>query len=187
MQSVQVAGVDVQDAHSAVVMLLALANGRLIEIGVPVFYAEGAIVVSGKPALIPPPDTVVPPAAPKITVDPSATRELSTMLPAFFSAFAGGDSAKIDAFAAPGVQFTGLNGEVGFGSVVSVIVPKTGGDVRNLTATVAWLPVSTPSAGPPAAGGRAQIEMTYAMTVVQRAGRWYVRSIGPSTTPAGPS
>lgn len=203
VQSVQPAGVQVRGAHSAVVSLLALANGRLIELSVPVYYAEGGLVVSGQPALTAPPVAVVPPAGPKVTEDLAVQQTLRSLLRAFFRAFASGPSSQLAAFAAPGTQLSGLGGEVGFGSIVNVSVPATASAaknsaaknnaaknnaVRNITVTVAWLPVSTPSAGPPSsAGGRAQIDMTYAMTVVQRAGRWYVSSIGASTALAGPS
>lgn len=189
VQSVEAAGVQVQNTHSAIVSLLALVNGRLIELGVPVYYSGGALVVSGEPALTSPPTSAVPPAAPQVAVDRSAQQALTPMLPAFFRAYASGQSKQLAAFAAPGAQLSGLGGEVGFGSVVGVSVPASRGSVRHITVTVTWLPASTPSAGPPtsSAGGRAQIEMTYAMTVVQRAGRWYVSSIGVSTTLARPS
>ncbi|HYK32930.1 MAG TPA: conjugal transfer protein [Streptosporangiaceae bacterium] len=193
VQSVQPAGVDVRSANSAVVSLLAEANGRLIELSVPIYYADGGLVVSGQPALIAPPVGIVPPAGPKVTQDRLAQQTLSRLLPAFFRAYASGSSSQLAAFAAPGTRLSGLGGEVGFGSIVNVSVPTTGGSassaLRNITVTVAWLPVSTPSAGPPnpSAGGRAQIDMTYSMTVVQRAGRWYVSSIGASTALAGQS
>ena len=49
----QVAGVSVTGSHSAVVTLLArLGNGRLIELGVPVYAAHSAMIVSGNPALL---------------------------------------------------------------------------------------------------------------------------------------
>jgi hypothetical protein len=186
VQSEQLAGVEVESAHSAVVKVLALADNQIIEIGIPVYDADGGIVVSGQPAFIsPPPGLVLPPPA-KVTPDKTAQRELIAQLPAFFSAYAGSDTAKINQFAAPGVKLSGLNGEVGFGSLLGVTVPASSGAVRQITVTVAWLPVSSPSAGA-SAGGRAQIDMTYAMTVVQRAGRWYVSSIGASTALPGPS
>jgi hypothetical protein len=192
VQSVQPAGVAVRSAHSAIVSLLALANGRLIDLSVPVYYADGGLVVSGQPALTPPPAGIVPPTGVKVTQDLSAQRTLSKLLPAFFRAYASGPSSQLAAFAAPGAHLAGLGGEVGFGGIVNLSVPTTGATgvsaARNITVTVAWLPASTPSAGPPtSARGRAQIDMTYAMTVVQRAGRWYVSSVGASTAPAGPS
>jgi hypothetical protein len=186
VQSEQLAGVDVKNAHSAVVKVLALANNQIIEIGVPVYYADGGIVVSGQPAFIsPPPGLVLPPPG-KITVDKTAQRQLTAQLPAFFRAYAGSDTAKINQFAAPGVKLSGLNGEVGFGTILGVTVPASAGTVRQITVTVTWLPVSSPSAGA-SAGGRAQIDMTYDMTVVRRAGKWYVSSIGASTALPGPS
>jgi Conjugative transposon protein TcpC len=188
VESEQVAGVDVQNAHSAVVKLLALANGRMIEIGVPVYYSGGGIVVSGQPAFLSPPPGLILPAQAKVALDEPAVRQLTAQLPAFFSAFAGSDTAKIDQFTVPGVTLSGLNDEVGFGSILGVTVPVAAGTTKRITVTVAWLPASTPSAGPPSpSAGRAQIDMTYAMTVVQRAGRWYVRSIGASTALPRPS
>ncbi len=186
VQSEQLAGVDVQNAHSAVVNVLALASNQIIEIGIPVYYADGGIVVSGQPAFIsPPPGLVLPPPA-KTAPDDKAQQQLTAQLPAFFRAYAGSDSSKIDVFAAPGVKLSSLNGEVTFGSILGVTVPASSGAVRQITVTVAWLPVSSPSAGA-SAGGRRQIDMTYAMTVVQRAGKWYVSSIGASTALPGPS
>ncbi len=194
---VQAAGVRVRSAHSAIVSLLALVNGRLIELDVPVYYAGGTgsggpgggLVVSGQPALTAPPAGTALPAAAKVAVDRPAQQALTRALPAFFRAYASGQSAWLATFAAPGARLSGLGGEVGFGSIVGVSVPASGGSVRNITVTVTWQLAATPSAGPPtsSAPSRAQVEMTYAMTVVQRAGRWYVSSIGAATAPAGPS
>ena len=187
VQSEQVVGVDVRNANSAVVDVLGLTGGRLIEIGVPVYYSGGGMVVSGQPALLTPPGNLVPPTAPKVTIDVPAQQALSHQLPGFFRAYASGESAKLNAFAAPGVRLFGLAGEVEFGNIVNVIVPVASGSTRNITVTVTWLPASTPSAGPPASGGRAQLQMTYAMTVIRRGGHWYVSSIGASTALPGPS
>jgi hypothetical protein len=187
VQSEQVVGVDVQNANSAVVDVLGLTGGRLIEIGVPVYYSGGGMVVGGQPALLSPPANLVPPAAPKVTIDVQVQQALGRELPNFFRAYASGESAKLNAFAAPGVRLSGLGGEVEFGNIVNVIVPVANGSTRNITVTVTWLPASTPSAGPPASGGRAQLQMTYAMTVIRRGGHWYVSSIGASTALPGPS
>ena len=40
-----------RDANHAVVTLLARVNGQLMELGVPVYYAGGALAVSGEPGL----------------------------------------------------------------------------------------------------------------------------------------
>jgi len=187
VQSEQVVGVDVQNDNSAIVDVLGLTGGRLIEIGVPVYYSGGGMVVSGLPAQLTPPASLIPPAAPKVTIDVQSQQALTRQLPDFFRAYASGESAKLNAFAAPGVQLTGLGGEVEFGSIGNVVVPAASGSTRNITVTVTWLPASTPSAGPPASGGRAQLQMTYAMTVIRRGGHWYVSSIGASTALPGPS
>ena len=187
VQFEQVVGVDVQNDNNAIVDVLGLTGGRLIEIGVPVYYSGGGMVVSGQPAFLTPPANLIPPAAPKVTIDVQAQQALTRQLPDFFRAYASGESAKLSAFAAPGVQLSGLGGEVEFGSIVNVIVPVASGSTRNVTVTVTWLPASTPSAGPPASGGRAQLQMTYAMTVIRRGGHWYVSSIGASTALPGPS
>jgi Conjugative transposon protein TcpC len=187
VQFEQVVGVDVQNDNNAIVDVLGLTGGRLIEIGVPVYYSGGGMVVSGQPAFLTPPANLIPPTAPKVTIDVRAQQALARQLPDFFRAYASGESAKLSAFAAPGVQLSGLGGEVEFGSIVSVVVPAGSGSTRNITVTVTWLPASTPSAGPPASGGRAQLQMTYAMTVIRRGGHWYVSSIGASTTLPGPS
>ena len=51
LQSEQVAGIAVQDPQHAVVTLLALVNGQLLELGVPVAASGAAVTVSGEPAL----------------------------------------------------------------------------------------------------------------------------------------
>src|ERR1700722_19176629 len=157
VQSEQVAGIEVSSAHSAVVKLLAVANGQLIEIGVPVYFANGGIVVSGQPALLaPPPGLILPPAA-KIAPDRPAEAALTAALPAFFRAFAASTTTGLSQFTTPGTQLTGLGGEVTFGTIQSVTVPVASGPVKHITVTVDWLPASTPSAGPAtSAGGRAQ-------------------------------
>ena len=50
LQSEQVADVAVKDSQHAVVTLLARVNGQLMELGVPVYYAGGALAVSAEPA-----------------------------------------------------------------------------------------------------------------------------------------
>ena len=50
LQSVQVAGIRVQDPQHAVVTLLALLNGQLMELGVPVAATGSGLVVSAEPA-----------------------------------------------------------------------------------------------------------------------------------------
>jgi hypothetical protein len=177
--SEQVAGIDVRTAHIAVVTLLASVNGKMMELGVPLYASGGGIVVSGEPAVLPPPVTVSPPGTPQAGSDPAAQRALSSQLPAFFQAYANGDQATLNRFLAPGVSVNGLDGVVSFGSIGSIAVPP-GGATRDITVTVNWvLPGQV-------RGGMSQLATTYDMSVIdQQSGRWYVREIRASTQPMG--
>jgi len=186
LQSEQVASVVVRSAHSAIVTLLVRANGQLSELGVPIYAASGRLVVSGLPALLPPPLTAVPPAAPKVVGDPAAQQSVALMLPGFFRAFASSDTASLTAFAAPGVHLSGLGGVVSLGSVQQVSVPAAGGATRHITVTVTWVTPATSLTGSPVANSQAQIDMTYAMNVVRHGGKWLVQSIAASAELAGP-
>ena len=53
LQSEVVAATDVQDAHHAVVTLLARVSGQLMQLGVPVYASSDGLVVSGAPAWLP--------------------------------------------------------------------------------------------------------------------------------------
>ncbi|HXZ74484.1 MAG TPA: conjugal transfer protein, partial [Streptosporangiaceae bacterium] len=184
LQSEQVADVAVQDANHAVVTLLARVNGNLMELGVPVYYAGGALAVTGEPAWLPaPPKAAVPTPTPPSS-DEASQAELTKQLPAFFQAYASGDQATLGRFLAPGTTVTGLNGQLTFGSLAGVTVPA-GGDTRHVIATVEWnVPgqASSVTASPPA-----QLEMSYALTIVNQGGTWYISAIGPSFQTAGSS
>jgi len=189
LQSEQVAGVTVQNAHNAVVTLLAQVNGHLIALGVPVYSAGGGLVISGEPALLPPPAQVTPPTPPAVTSDPGTQAELARQLPAFFRAFASGDKLTLGRFLASGARISGLGGAVAFSGISQLIVPAARGVIRHIEVTVLW---STP--GQPTTPGKssvasapAQIQMTYAMTVLWHAGSWYVQSIGASAGLPGPT
>ena len=184
LQSEQVADVAVQDAHHAVVTLLARVNGNLMELGVPVYYSGGALAVSSEPAWLPaPPKAAVPTPTPPSS-DSASQAELSKQLPAFFQAYASGDQATLGRFLAPGTTVTGLNGQLTFGSLAGVTVPA-GGDTRHVIATVEWNVPGQASSGTVSAP--AQLEMSYALTIVNKGGTWYISAIGPSFQTAGSS
>jgi hypothetical protein len=188
LQSEQVANVAVQDAHHAVVTLLARVNGQLMELGVPVYYSSGALAVSGEPAWLPAPSKAPVPTSSATTSDATAQSELTKQLPAFFQAYASGDQATLGRFLAPGTTVSGLGGALTFGSLAGVTVPA-GGDTRHVVATVVWNIPGQASSGqaaknaPPPAG----LEMSYALTIVKKDGTWYISAIGPSLQPAGSS
>jgi hypothetical protein len=178
LQSDQVAGIDVRDGQHAVVTLLARVNGRLMELGVPIYAANGGMVISGEPAWLPGPAQVSPPASAAATSDLAAQNALNAQLPAFFQAYASGDSATMARFLARGASVTGLGGAVTYSSIASLYVP-VGGDTRRITVSVVWqLPGNAGSAP-------AQLQMTYDMTVVSQNANWYVKTISASAQPAG--
>lgn len=196
LQSEQVAGIQVLSAHRAIVTLLAQVDGgRLIELGVPLYSAGGAMVISGQPALLsPPPGADLPAAQPSAPADVAAGRSLAGALPAFFRAYASGNAAALRPFSEPGHRLSGLGGVVTFVRITSTVVPKSAGPVRQILVTVRWLGVLPTSTSPIVPGGPAstahapgEIDMTYAMTVVRHAASWLVRSVGAAAVQPGPS
>jgi hypothetical protein len=179
LQSEQVAGIAIQDRQHAVVTLLATVNGQLMELGVPVIASGGGVVVAGEPAWLPAPQPISPPPAPRGASDPVAQGELMRELPAFFEAYANGDSAALSRFAARGASLTGLGGAVAFDSIASLDVPP-GGATRQITVTVIW---QVPSQG---SAGIAKLAMTYRVSVLAlQSGKWYVNEISASTEAVG--
>jgi len=179
LQSEQVAGIDVQGPQHAVVTLLALVNGQLIELGVPIAASGGGVVVSGEPAWLPAPAQISPPSAAAGRSDPVAQSQLNNELPAFFQAYANGDSAALKGFLAPGVSLTGLGGTVAFDSVTALHVPP-GGTTRQITVSVIWQLV-----GQGMENGT-KLQVTYGMSVVQQSSvKWYVKEISASIEAVG--
>jgi Conjugative transposon protein TcpC len=195
LQSEQVAAISVQNTHHAIVTLLAQVSSGLIELGVPIYSAQGGLVVSAEPALLPGPERATPPSSPSSASDPAAVTALTDQLPGFFRAYASGDQEALGRFLAPGAVVTGLGGAVNFGSISGMEVPS-GGATRRIEVSVTWQFVgqATPrergrkSAKASSVSDAApNLEMTYEMTVVRRSGSWYVEAIGPSVMqPEGP-
>ncbi|MGO9082876.1 MAG: conjugal transfer protein [Streptosporangiaceae bacterium] len=184
LQSEQVASVRVQNAHQAVITLLAQVSGRLIELGVPVYASGGGLVVSGEPALLPAPARAAIPQSTAVSTDPAAQTALLTVLPSFFQAYASGDQATLARFLAPGAHVTGLGGTVTFGSISQITVPR-GGGTRQITVSVTWrMPPGTSTS--PVGAARADVQMTYQLTVVRHGGIWDVASIGAAAALPGP-
>jgi Conjugative transposon protein TcpC len=195
LQSEQVASVSVQNAQHAVVTLLAWVNSGLIELGVPVYSAQGGLVVSAEPALLPGPERATPPSPPSAASDSAAVTALTDQLPGFFRAYASGDQEALGRFLVRGAVVTGLGGAVDFGSISRMEVPP-GGATRRIEVSVTWQFVgqTTPrergrksAKAPSVSDASAGLEMTYEMTVVRQNGSWYVEAIGPSVMqPGGP-
>ncbi len=184
LQAEQVAGITVRDPRHAVVTLLALVNGQLIQLGVPVTASAGGVVVSGEPAWLSGPPQISPPAAAPSRSDPVAQSQLMNELPAFFQAYASSDSATLNKFAVRGVSLTGLGGAVTFYSIGALVVPP-GGATRQITVTVIWQLPNQPAASANL-GMASKLEVTYGMSVVDlQSGKWYVKEIGASTEAVG--
>ena len=186
LQALQVAGIKVTDPQHAVVTLLALISGQLTELGVPVAASGGGLVVSGEPAWLPAPRRILPPptAVPRGS-DPVAQSQLMNELPAFFQAYASGDSVALSRFLAPGASVAGLGGAVTFGSISALHVPP-GTGTRQITVTVIWQVAAQPDPAAGNLGMASKLEMTYGMSVVDlHTGKWYVKEIGASTEAVG--
>lgn len=179
LQSEQVAGITVQDQQHAVVTLLASVNGQLMELGVPIAASGSTVVVSGEPAWLPAPAQISLPAVAAGTSDRVAQSQLMNELPAFFQAYAGGDSATLNKFLAPGVSLTGLGGSVTFDAISGLRVPP-GGASRQITVSVIWQLVSQGMAS------TTKLQVTYGMSVVQQSSvKWYVKEISASIEAVG--
>lgn len=188
LRSEQIASISVQDPHRAIVTLLARISTGLIELAVPVYSAQGGLVVSAEPSLMPGPERANPPSASSPVNDPVAVAALTGQLPGFFRAYASGDQETLGRFLAPGASVTGLGGAVTFGSISGMEVPL-GGATRRIAVSVKWQLPGNPSPRPrgrkldrtsSVSTAPPGLQMTYEMTVVRQNGTWYVQAIGPS-------
>jgi Conjugative transposon protein TcpC len=193
LQSEQVASISVQSTHRAVITLLARVNVGLIELAVPVYSAQGGLVVSAYPALLPLPERATPPSVSIPANDSVAVAALTGQLPGFFRAYASGDQETLGRFLAPGASVTGLGGAVTFGSISGMEVPS-GGATRRIAVSVMWRLPGQSSPRPRSrqsaralsvSAAPAGLVMTYEMSVERQNGTWYVEAIGPSTQQPG--
>ena len=186
LQSEQVATTDVQDAHHAVVTLLARVNGQLMQLGVPVYASSDGLVVSSAPAWLPAPGRATLPTPANTGSDSATQAVLTSQLPAFFQAYASGNQVTLGRFLAQGTTLTGLEGAVDYHSIAAISVPP-GGTTRHIIATVVWSVPARTATGQIAKGGAAaQLQMSYALTVVKQNGTWYVKDISAATESPGP-
>ncbi|MGI5326329.1 conjugal transfer protein [Actinomadura nitritigenes] len=178
VQSVQVAGVDARDAHNGTVTVLARTADKWLRLSVPVYAAAGgALVVSGRPALLPPPTKAALPQGGVQDRDTALENELQPFLGTFFQAYASGNQAALSRFS-DGTPIAGLAGSVSYVQVKEVVAAKGAADERTVTATVGWqLP------GGAGAGGGGELDQAYELTVVKKGTTWYVRDIRGTTEP----
>ncbi|MFC4050374.1 conjugal transfer protein [Actinomadura syzygii] len=175
VQSVQVAGVDARDANNATVTLLARTADKWLRLAVPV-YADngGALVVSARPALLPPPTKARLPQGGVQDRDTALEGELQPFLGTFFQEYATGNQAALSRFSADGATIPGLANSVAFVQVKSVVAPKGSAGERTVTATVVWQP---------AGGGGGELEQAYQLVMVKKGATWLVRDIRGTTQP----
>ncbi|MEV4002018.1 conjugal transfer protein [Actinomadura sp. NPDC049753] len=174
VQSVQVAGVDARDASNATVTLLARTADRWLRLAVPV-YADrsGSLVVSARPALLPPPTKAQLPGDGVQERDTSLETELQPFLGTFFKEYANGNQAALSRFS-NGATIAGLAKTVVFVQVKEVVAPKGPEGSRTVTATVVWQP---------AGGGGGELEQSYQLAMVKKGTTWLVQDIRGTTQP----
>jgi YD repeat-containing protein len=176
VQQLQVAGVDARDSNNAIVTLLVKANDKWLQLAVPVYAKDGAMVISGRPALLPaPPRAALPQPAVKER-DSDLEAELKPRLETFFKAYASSDQSILGLLFSGG-PIAGLNGAVTFAQLGDVVAPHGAAGERTVIATVSW---QIPTPQPKAAA--AELEQTYQLTVAKKDdGNWYVKDIRGAT------
>lgn len=179
MQSVQVAAVEARDSNNAVVTLLARSQDKWFQLAVPVYAKGTALLISGRPALLPPPTRANLPQLGERDRDSGLEGELGTALGGFFTAYARSDQAALTRFSDQ-ASITGLGNTVTFARLNEVVAPRGGPDQRTVTARVTW---QIPP--PDGRGTTGELEQTYELTVVKKDGKWYVRDIRGATRPTG--
>ncbi|NKZ06337.1 conjugal transfer protein [Actinomadura latina] len=174
VQSVQVAGVDARDASNATVTLLARTADRWLRLAVPVYADKsGSLVVSARPALLPPPTKAQLPQGGVDDRDTALENELKPFLGTFFQEYATGNQEALSRFS-DGTTIAGLANSVTFVQVKEVVAAKGPEGERTVTATVVWQP---------AGGGGGELEQSYRLAMVKKGTTWLVRDIRGTTEP----
>ncbi|MEV5568439.1 conjugal transfer protein [Spirillospora sp. NPDC052269] len=176
LTSAQVAGVDVRDADNAIVTVVAGAQGKWFRLAVPVYSKNGAMVVSARPALLPPPAKADLPATGVRDRDSALESELGSVMAAFFPAYAQSDQAALQRFS-DGPPIRGLANSVTFVQVREIIAPRGEVDARTVTVTVGW---QMPA---PGGAGGGELDQTYDLDMVKKNGTWYVHDIRGTAQP----
>lgn len=174
VQSVQVAGVDARDDHNATVTLLARTADRWLRLAVPVYAdTSGSLVVSARPALLPPPTKAQLPQGGVDVRDTALENELKPFLGTFFQEYATGNQEALSRFS-DGTTIAGLANSVTFVQVKEVVAPKGPDGGRTVTATVVWQLAES---------GGGELEQAYRLAMVKKGTTWLVRDIRGTTEP----
>lgn len=181
MEAIGVAGVDVRDEHNAIVTLLARDTQKWFSLAVPVYTADGAMVVAGEPALLAPPARAALPEPRARERDTGLEGALRQPLDGFFRGYGGSDQTLLSQFT-DGPPITGLDGAVTFRGLNEIVAPRGGADRRTVTAEVTWQVPPTSNPRDPAA----ELNLIYELDVVSKNGHWYVSAIRGATPPTTP-
>ncbi|MEO5875443.1 MAG: conjugal transfer protein [Streptosporangiaceae bacterium] len=178
VDSLQVAGVEARGLNNGVVTVLAEVGSHWLRLAVPVYTKDGAMVVSGQPALLEPPKKAALPQASAVEHDTALEGQLKTQLVGFFQAYAASDKVFLSRFADPGI--TGLGAAVTYAALTDITAPKGAADERTVTANVTWTVPPTP----PRVSTAGLLTQVYELVVVKKSDQWTVRSIS-GALPAG--
>lgn len=163
--------IKVQSATRALVTVAVLTNsgnGQWIYIGVPV-YAQGAeVVVTGTPALVPAPAKANYQAPTPAPGDGQLANQLQPNLSAFFTAYAASSQTDLSYYAAPGVTFQGLQGQVQF-QRLEIIHVDPQGTTRHAIVRVTW-----------GYQNGAAMTQSYDLTLQLLNGQWHVGALVPA-------
>ncbi|MFD0658052.1 conjugal transfer protein [Thermocatellispora tengchongensis] len=135
--AIQPYGVEVIDAHNAVVTLVFQSENRRMLLSVPVYYADGDFVVSGRPGVLPAPAAAGLPQAAQPDRDDTTANELKPQLEGFFKAYAAGDTVQLQRYVDTDRPLTGFAGAFDFVELKDVVVPP-GGTTREISVEVVW-------------------------------------------------
>jgi hypothetical protein len=166
------AGIEVSDSAHALVTVAALVDGgRWLYLAVPVVTDGQGLAVSGTPVLLPSP--ALANAAQQgevVDQDPALSAQLRPYLTAFLRAYAASSQAELAYYEAPGVELSGLGGEVTLAGLDELGVEQPSGAQRSVVASVRWMD--------PASGGT--LTQRYRLRLVQMDGKWLVGDLGPA-------
>lgn len=163
-------GVDARDgAHAVVTVAVLVDGGRWVYLDVPVVADGPRLAVSGTPILLPPPAVAVAaPLADVVDQDPGLSSQLLPYLTAFMRVYAASSQAELAYYAAPGVDLSGLGGQVTLAGIDALSVEQPSGTERSVVAVVGW---TDPANG-------ATLTQRYRLRLLQADGKWLVEDVG---------
>ena len=167
-------GVEVRDAHRALITVAVLVDGGRWEyLAVTVVADQGGLAVVGIPALVPAPGRASwqPGSDAADDVDSTLSSQLRPSLTAFFRAYASGSQPELGYFVAPGATLTGLGDQVQLADLTDLEVEQGSATQRTAVAGVRWLDRRS----------GASLAQRYRLELVQVGGKWLVAEVAPGS------